>query len=405
VNELATTIANIPHTVRKFPGAYGSFEKDPSSNIDVLEGSCSSSSSTLEPNGVIPANNMVVPSEVDPLVSDVYQSQPLLPCNNKEAWDSESPLYESHNNTCNSGVVDSIKIDIPAPNREEPRFPKEKCKTLLAFLFVVGNMVLTTISLALVHERVPNRDKYGPLPDIVLDHMGQDSFDWGLYTSEILIMASSFAAFLVVLFHKHRFIVMRRVFLILGLLYLMRSITMYVTVLPMANRTYYCSPKANTTSVLLVMWRSMQLLSGFGLSINGHHIYCGDYVYSGHTVILVMSYLIIREYTPRRCLLFHWLAGLAAFIGVVLILLAKAHYTLDVIIAYYVTTRLFWIYHMMANNKDLKQNGPNNFLARVWWFSMFCYFEKNVKSVVPRQFEWPFSLPRRFFAKPPNRDS
>ena len=32
-----------------------------------------------------------------------------------------------------------------------------------------------------------------------------------------------------------------------------------------------------------------------GLSINGQHIYCGDYIYSGHTMTLVMTYLIIKE--------------------------------------------------------------------------------------------------------------
>jgi shingomyelin synthase len=80
---------------------------------------------------------------------------------------------------------------------------------------------------------------------------------------------------------------------------------MYVTVLPMANNTYYCSPKANATSVLLVLRRSMQLLSGFGLSINGQHIYCGDYVYSGHTVILVMCYLIIQECKSQKSIFKH----------------------------------------------------------------------------------------------------
>ncbi|KAF4523590.1 hypothetical protein B566_EDAN016233 [Ephemera danica] len=396
------------------PGDYGSFEKtQPNGN-----GSCIPGSHVID-DPMSPGNEsdvlatssssdvVLVPSEADPLVQEVYQSQPLLPCNGKEDWSSEPRLYSLSSSGSSSGASSprqTVKIDIPAPNREEPRFPREKWKTFIAFVFVGVNLVLTTVSLALVHERVPNRDTYGPLPDVVLDHVGQD-WNWGLYASEILIMVSSSAAFLVILFHKHRFIVMRRVFLMLGLLYLMRSITMYVTVLPMANSTYYCSPKANTTSVLLIMRRSLQLLSGFGLSINGQHIYCGDYVYSGHTVILVMSYLIIQEYTPRRCLLFHWLAGLAALAGMVLILVAKAHYTIDVIIAYYVSTRLFWIYHMLANNKDLKQHGPNNFLARVWWFPMFRYFEKNVNGVVPRQFEWPLSLPRRFFAKHPNRDS
>ena len=70
---------------------------------------------------------------------------------------------------------------------------------------------------------------------------------------------------------------------------------MYVTVLPMSSKTYFCSPKANSSSPLLIAGRVLQLISGFGLSINGKHTYCGDFIYSGHTVVLVLSYLIIKE--------------------------------------------------------------------------------------------------------------
>ena len=40
------------------------------------------------------------------------------------------------------------------------------------------------------------------------------------------------------------------------------------------------------------------LLSGGGLSINGKHIYCGDYIFSGHTMTLTMAYLTIKQCTP-----------------------------------------------------------------------------------------------------------
>lgn len=43
-----------------------------------------------------------------------------------------------------------------------------------------------------------------------------------------------------------------------------------------------------------------------------------------------------------------------AAVGVVMVLIAHGHYTVDVIIAYLVTTRLFWIYHTLANNVYLK---------------------------------------------------
>lgn len=74
-----------------------------------------------------------------------------------------------------------------------------------------------------------------------------------------------------------------------------RAVTMYVTVLPLSTTTYPCSPKANETSPLLIAKRVLKLMSGFGLSINGQQIYCGDFIYSGHTVILVLSYLVISE--------------------------------------------------------------------------------------------------------------
>lgn len=91
-----------------------------------------------------------------------------------------------------------------------------------------------------------------------------------------------------------------------------------------------------------------------GLSINGQHVYCGDYIYSGHTVILTVSSLLIQEYTPQKWRPLHWLSWTITFLGVVFVMLAHGHYTVDVLIAYYVTTRIFWMYHTMANNTLLK---------------------------------------------------
>lgn len=66
---------------------------------------------------------------------------------------------------------------------------------------VVG-FCLTTGSLAMVHERVPDRDKYGPLPDKFLDTI--PAFDWALDVSEYLLMISVNSAMFVLFFHKHR---------------------------------------------------------------------------------------------------------------------------------------------------------------------------------------------------------
>lgn len=67
-----------------------------------------------------------------------------------------------------------------------------------------------------------------------------------------------------------------------------------------------------------------------------------------------------RTDSPRRFTCLHWVAWLNALVGVVMVMVAHGHYTIDVLIAYYVTTRLFWTYHTMANN---------NFLLKVITFT------------------------------------
>ncbi|XP_050532109.1 phosphatidylcholine:ceramide cholinephosphotransferase 2-like isoform X2 [Daktulosphaira vitifoliae] len=281
-----------------------------------------------------------------------------------------------------------------SPIKNKIKYPQEKFKTFIAFILLLINLLINTTSLAMVHERVPDRTYYKPLPDTFLDII--PASDWALDVSEILIMISTNLSFIVIACHKYRFIVVRRLLFMLSLLYLLRSVTMFVTVLPVASTTYYCSPKTNETSPMLIAKRVFQLISGFGLSINGKHTFCGDYMYSGHTTILVMSYLMISEYSPKKWFILHWSSWLMAVIGVVMVLIAHGHYTIDVIIAYFFTTRLFWMYHTLANNNIFKQSSTYNYLSRAWWFRIFCYFEENIDGPLPRQYDWPLPWPKCF---------
>ena len=69
----------------------------------------------------------------------------------------------------------------------------------------MASWFLTTISLALVHERLPERSTYPPLPDVFLDNV--PASDWGLDVSEILIIMSTTCILVLVFFHRYRYVV------------------------------------------------------------------------------------------------------------------------------------------------------------------------------------------------------
>ncbi|XP_041973480.1 phosphatidylcholine:ceramide cholinephosphotransferase 2-like [Aricia agestis] len=325
-----------------------------------------------------------------PNQAELMQRQPLLARGAKP--DAPPATDDSDPDHSPQRAHGEFVVELPPGAVREDRYPKEIWKTILSFFFLFLCVCINMLSLSIVHERLPDRNTTAPLNDIVLDNVAER--DWGLAVSEYLIMLSTTVAMLVVVFHKHRFIVSRRLFFIIGLLYLYRSVTMFVTVLPVSSRTYPCSPKSsNDTTPLLIIRRMFYLISGFGLSINGKHTYCGDYIYSGHTMVLVLSYLIVAEYSPRKLWPVHWAMWGSALLGVSFLLLAHGHYTVDVVIAYYITTRLFWTFHSLLVTPH-RAGAGQLMIAREWWYWAFTYLERNVRGPVPRRYDWPLPWPR-----------
>ena len=81
------------------------------------------------------------------------------------------------------------------------------------------------------------------------------------------------------------------------------------------------------------------------------------------------------------------------------LLFARGHYSIDVLIAYWMTTRLWWIYHTLANNPTLVlKDNKYNYMSQFWWFCIFKHFEGKVGRPIPKGFNWP--LPKRLRWRP-----
>ena len=114
-------------------------------------------------------------------------------------------------------------------------------KTCLFFLFLLSGMVTTTVSLIITNENVPEDPS---LPDPLLDQVTY--WPAGVVVSETIMALAMITAFATVMMHRHRSIILRRVFFIVGMMYFYRAFTMSITVLPKPDQHWAC-PKQNTS--------------------------------------------------------------------------------------------------------------------------------------------------------------
>ena len=80
----------------------------------------------------------------------------------------------------------------------------------------------------------------------------------------------------------------------------------------------------------------------------------------------------------------HTFVWIKNFFGLFFILAAHEHYSIDVFIGFYITSRMFVYYHSLANNKVLLQQDKRRVKV---WFPLFSYFEENIHTIVPNEYE------------------
>lgn len=290
-----------------------------------------------------------------------------------------------HLNENNERISPPLSVDGRATS-----IPPEFFKTFISVGYSFLVTWITAIVMVVVHERVPDMKRYPPLPDIFLDNVPH--IPWAFHMCEITGTVLCIIWMCVCVFHKYRMVLLRRFFGIAGTVFLLRCVTMLITSLSVPGTHLQCNQndyKVDDTNLTLSealelrISRAYTIWSGLGMSIQGVRT-CGDYMFSGHTVALTLLNFFITEYTPRNLYFLHTMTWLLNMFGIFFILAAHEHYSIDVFVAFYITSRLFLYYHTLANNQALMSHDSNR--TRIW-FPMFSYFESSVDGIIPNEYD------------------
>uniref|UniRef100_A0A914VX81 Sphingomyelin synthase-like domain-containing protein n=1 Tax=Plectus sambesii TaxID=2011161 RepID=A0A914VX81_9BILA len=267
----------------------------------------------------------------------------------------------------------------------------ELLKTAVAFLCLMVSAFLNFFLLTVIHDVVPAEPA---LPDLVFMVIPQQKWAW--VVGDVLSTLSSCVSFVCIILHKDRIVVLRRVLLLGAIMYGLRAVVLGVTFLPPSfhNREEICQPQVNRTAMyaMEVATRFVTYVVTLGLTSGQDKILCGDLMFSGHTVVFSIMYFVQLQYTPRRLAPLRMVMTPVTYLGIAALVVSGGHYSMDVLIAYWLTSHVFWTYHQIFElPRGQRANAP---LSRLWWFWLCYWFEADVpEGRLSNEWTWPFSRP------------
>ncbi|XP_071149860.1 sphingomyelin synthase-related protein 1-like [Mytilus edulis] len=258
----------------------------------------------------------------------------------------------------------------------------DRRKFALSVLYIFCSHFFSGFAVTYAQEHLPDKKKYPPLPDIILDNL--PFIPWAYRVTEGAIFFLIIMGLIMLFFHKYRFLVIQRVMIIAATIYLLRSFCVMSTAIPMPQKEYNCN-RIEVKDSWERLSRVVRFYAAIGLKSNGIKT-CGDYVFSGHTVIMTLLVLSINEYTPRSMICLHTLNWIVGIFGVFFILLGHGHYTLDILLAFFISSKLFSYHHTIAINMSLISRDTYRMKK---CFPVLYYFEQDTDGHIPNEYEWP----------------
>lgn len=271
-------------------------------------------------------------------------------------------------------------------------------RLLAAFVFAFGAAYLNTLASVCAGYRTPwllVRDLDGKetsqriLPDLGHDMVEMVAIKMGAKTTYIdnyalpdeLVYGLFVATFGLIGVHPQRFMILRRLLVLFGLMFVLRAVTVSVTQLPDASPTcqaQFLDAKRGAYKRQPMFPKAFRRAWIF-LTSPTNHVTCGDMIFSGHTTCLAMCGMVFKHYCRARLLntkvifrgirgnrdshfatlvgLARWLVYTYVGVGSILIVATRLHYTLDVIIANLLTYSVFTWYHTWLRYQRLKESG------------------------------------------------
>jgi len=150
------------------------------------------------------------------LISQLQQQNPSLPGYIHSSNGSISPgvsHYGIHSRGTlqRSDSLDSGSGDEEVCYRTQQTCPRpsknldsELWKTFLSFVYAFTVFLITSFVMVVVHDRVPDMQKYPPLPDVFLDNVPYIS--WAFQASELIAVCFGTIWSIILIFHKHRYV-------------------------------------------------------------------------------------------------------------------------------------------------------------------------------------------------------
>ncbi|OWZ08412.1 putative membrane protein [Phytophthora megakarya] len=189
--------------------------------------------------------------------------------------------------------------------------------------------------------------------------------EWFDLPDEFLAAVGGLTSFILIL-HPRRLLILRRFCFIFAIINLMRACCVAVTSLPDASPmciSQFDTERGDYKSLPIfpkAIFRAWKVLIR-----PSQHITCGDMIFSGHAVFLILCCMFARTYcvrselnTPftRRYPYVLWMIRYYNYIlsacGIFAIVGTRLHYTLDVLIAIYITIQVWFTYHWLMNHPE-----------------------------------------------------
>ncbi len=86
--------------------------------------------------------------------------------------------------------------------RRSQMLEPEYIKLIISYIYMFSAFLLTSFVMVIVHDRVPDMEKYPPLPDIMLDSLPY--IPWAFEMCEVTVIILTCTWMGILFFHKHR---------------------------------------------------------------------------------------------------------------------------------------------------------------------------------------------------------